>query len=145
MSRVKCATTMCPTTSDDSLHSPSAILPSRPNHFVQTKNLPYSLKEIKITSKCSVCCECKPQFYCPENVPLIKAFQTFKRINIYFKAPPPPHWQVTEQVLLCGARLMSILGFHLSFPVLMCWQAWLSCASLHFSLLYEYQHMSIPI
>lgn len=63
-------------------------LPSRPNHFVQTKNLPYSLKEIKITSKCSVCCECKPQFYCPENVPLIKAFQTFKRINIYFKAPP---------------------------------------------------------
>ena len=88
MSRVKCATTMCPTTSDDSLHSPSAILPSRPNHFVQTKNLPYSLKEIKITSKCSVCCESKPQFYCPENVPLIKAFQTFKRINIYFKAPP---------------------------------------------------------
>lgn len=88
MSRVKCATTMCPTTSDDSLHSPSAILPSRPNHFVQTKNLPYSLKEIKITSKCSVCCECKPQFYCPENVPLIEAFQTFKRINIYFKAPP---------------------------------------------------------
>ena len=60
------------------------------NHFVRTKNLPYSLDEIKkITSQCPVCCECKPRYHHPEKVPLIKATQPFERINIDFKGPLP--------------------------------------------------------
>ena len=60
------------------------------NHFVRTKNLPYSLDEIKqITSQCPVCCEYKPWYHHPEKVPLIKATQPFKRINIDFKGPLP--------------------------------------------------------
>jgi len=60
------------------------------NHSVRTKNLPYSLHEIKkMTSRCPVCCECKPQFHRPERVPLIKATQPFERINIDFKGPLP--------------------------------------------------------
>ena len=63
---------------------------TRLNHFVRTKNLPYSLDEIKkMTSQCPVCCECKPQFHCPERVPLIKATQPFERISIDFKGPLP--------------------------------------------------------
>ena len=63
---------------------------TRLNHFVRTKNLPYSLDEIKkMTSRCTVCCECKPQYHHPEKVPLIKATQPFERINIDFKGPLP--------------------------------------------------------
>ena len=63
---------------------------TRLNHFVRTKNLPYSLDEIKkMTSRCPVCCECKPRFHHPERVPLIKATQPFRRININFKGPLP--------------------------------------------------------
>lgn len=61
---------------------------TRLNHFVRTKNLPYSLDEIKkMTSRCPVCCECKPQFHRPDKVPFIKATQPFERINIDFKGP----------------------------------------------------------
>lgn len=63
---------------------------TRLNHFVRTKNLPYSLDEIKkMTSRCPVCCECKPQFHRPEKVPLVKATQPFERINIDLKCPLP--------------------------------------------------------
>ena len=63
---------------------------TRLNHFVRTKNLPYSLGEIKkMTSRCPVCCECKPHYHHPEKVPLIKATQPFERINIDFKGPLP--------------------------------------------------------
>lgn len=63
---------------------------TRLNHFVRTKNLPYSLDEIKkMSSRCPVCCECRPQFHRPEKVPLIKATQPFERINIDFKGPLP--------------------------------------------------------
>ena len=61
---------------------------TRLNHFVRIKTLPYSLDEIKkMTSRCPVYRECKPQFHRPEKVPLIKATQPFERINIYFKGP----------------------------------------------------------
>ena len=63
---------------------------TRLNHFVRTKNLPYSLDGIKkITSQCPVCCECKPRYHHPKKVPLIKATQPFERINIDFKGPLP--------------------------------------------------------
>ncbi len=59
-------------------------------HFVRTKNLPFSLEEVKKTlSSCPVCCECKPKFYHPEEAHLIKATQPFERINIDFKGPLP--------------------------------------------------------
>ena len=62
----------------------------RLNHFVKTKNLPYSVDDVKkIVSTCKVCAECKPSFYRPENVKLIKATQPFERLNIDFKGPIP--------------------------------------------------------
>ena len=58
------------------------------NSKVPTKNLPYSLDEIKkVTARCRVCCECKPQFHQPQKVPLIKADRPFERITIDFKVP----------------------------------------------------------
>ena len=65
---------------------------TRLNHYVRTKNLPYSLDDIKkMTSKCPVCCECKPQYHQPPKVPLIKATQPFERLNIDFKGPLPSY------------------------------------------------------
>ena len=63
---------------------------TRLNHFMRTRNLPYSLDEIKkTTGRCPVCCECRSQFYRPEKVPLIKATQPFERFNVDFKGPLP--------------------------------------------------------
>ena len=89
LSRATCA--MAPADSLFKLHE-ALCHPgvTRLNHFVRTKNLPYSLDEIKkMTSRCPVCCECKPQFHRPERVPPIIATQPFEGINIDFKGPLP--------------------------------------------------------
>ena len=63
---------------------------TRLNHFVRSKNLPYSLDEVKrVTNQCQICAESKPRYHKPEEVPLIKATQPFERINIDFKGPLP--------------------------------------------------------
>ena len=63
---------------------------TRLNHFIRTKNLPYSLEKVKrVTSQCQTCVETKPRYHKPEEVPLIKATQPFERINIDFKGPLP--------------------------------------------------------
>ena len=87
LSRAKC--TMATEDSLFKLHEALCHLGvTRLNHFVRTKNLPYSLDEIKkMTSRCPVCCECIPQFHHPEKVPLIKATQPYEGININFKGP----------------------------------------------------------
>ena len=131
MSRVKCATTMCPTTSDDSLHSPSAI---QTKPFCANQELTLLPKRDKDYKQVLFVVNANLSSTAQRMSPLSRHSRHLRGSTFISKSPP-----------LYGARLMSILGFHLSFPVLMCWQAWLSCASLHFSLLYEYQHMSIPI
>ena len=43
-------------------------------HFVRSRNLPFSLEQVKsITSSCSTCCKLKPQFYSPPNEQFIKS------------------------------------------------------------------------
>ena len=60
------------------------------NHFVRSKNLPYSISEIRqITSNCKVCLELKPNFAQLETGQLIKATQVFERLNLDFKGPLP--------------------------------------------------------
>lgn len=58
-------------------------------HWVRSKNLPYSVDEIKrITSNCAICAQVKPRFQ--QNVgKLIKATAPFERISIDFKGPLP--------------------------------------------------------
>ena len=63
---------------------------TRMYHFVKSKNLPYSVEDVRrMTSSCKVCAECKPRFYRPENSHLIKATQPFERLNVDFKGPLP--------------------------------------------------------
>ena len=58
--------------------------------FVRSRNLPYSIDDIRSTIKsCRVCAKCKPQFYQPPRVKLIKATQPFERLNLDFKGPLP--------------------------------------------------------
>lgn len=55
-------------------------------HLVRSKNLSYSLEEIKkMTNTCSVCREWKPLLHYPEKANLIKATQPLEKINIDFK------------------------------------------------------------
>ena len=71
----------------DSLSHPGV---TRLWHFIRSKNLPFSLEEVKRTvNSCGICCECKPKFYCPKEAHLIKATKPFERINIDFKGPLP--------------------------------------------------------
>ena len=59
-------------------------------HFVRSKNLPYSVEEVrKVTSNCRVCAECKPRFHSSSVSHLIKATSPFERLNIDFKGPIP--------------------------------------------------------
>jgi len=62
----------------------------RMQHWVKSKNLPFSLEDIKhVTSACPVCSELKPRFYKPRQNHLIKATRPFERLNIDFKGPVP--------------------------------------------------------
>ena len=58
-------------------------------HFVRSKNLPYSLDDVKkVIQKCDVCARLKPKFY-DHTGTLIKATQPFERLSIDFKGPLP--------------------------------------------------------
>ena len=57
-------------------------------HFVRTKNLPFSVEEVRqMTKACRMCAEHKPQLHKPIRAHLIKATQPFERLNIDFKGP----------------------------------------------------------
>ena len=59
-------------------------------HFVRSKNLPYSVEDVRqVTKSCKVCAEVKPSFHRPENAHLVKATQPLERLNIDFKGPLP--------------------------------------------------------
>jgi len=59
-------------------------------HFVRSKNLPYSLNDVKkLVKSCRVCSAVKPQFYRPPLAQLVKATQPFERLSIDFKGPLP--------------------------------------------------------
>lgn len=59
-------------------------------HFVESKNLPYSMDNIKRMIKTyPVCSEIKLGFYFNDGSHVIKATQPFETLNINFKAPPP--------------------------------------------------------
>ncbi|XP_014366187.2 uncharacterized protein LOC106717015 [Papilio machaon] len=61
----------------------------RMTHWVRSKNLPYSVDDIKrITSGCRICAEVKPRFVKKQGT-LIKATAPFERLNIDFKGPLP--------------------------------------------------------
>ena len=65
--RVKCASI-----SSNSLHDIHTALCypgiTRLNHFIKTKNLPYSLDNIKhVWKECKICQEVKPRYYIPIN------------------------------------------------------------------------------
>ncbi|XP_054287969.1 uncharacterized protein LOC129003695 [Macrosteles quadrilineatus] len=58
-------------------------------HWVRSKNLPYSIDEIRrITNSCNVCAAVKPRFFKHKGI-LIKATSAFERLNIDFKGPLP--------------------------------------------------------
>ena len=60
------------------------------NHFVRSKNLPYSISKIRqMTSDCEVCLKLKPNFAQLQTGQLIKATQVFKSLNLDFKGPLP--------------------------------------------------------
>ena len=59
-------------------------------HFVKSKNLPFSVDDVKkVISGCKGCSVLKPRFVKPVNPPLIKATQPFERLSLDFKGPLP--------------------------------------------------------
>ena len=70
LSRVNCAAT----SSDSSLHKLHSDLAHpgivRLYHFVKSRNLPFSLDDVKaVCNRCKVCAEIKPLFHRPNNPP----------------------------------------------------------------------------
>lgn len=59
-------------------------------HFVRSKNLPFSVDEVRrVTDQCKTCAKIKPRFYKPEPSHLIRAMSPFERISVDFKGPLP--------------------------------------------------------
>ena len=113
---------------------------TRLNYFVRTKNLPYSLDEIKkMTSRCAVCCEYKPQFHRPEKVPLSKPLSHSRGSTSTSKAP----FRRKTETNTSSWLLMSTPGSHLFSHVLMCPRTQSLSVLYRCSHLLECQHMSI--
>ncbi|XP_065675863.1 uncharacterized protein LOC136092072 [Hydra vulgaris] len=94
----------CAAISSEPLYELHALLchpgVTRLHHFIRSRNLPYSVEDVKqICRDCRICKEIKPQYYLPNDVHLIKATQPFKRISIDFKGPlpfsTPEHYMLT--------------------------------------------------
>ena len=63
---------------------------TRLSHFVRSRNLPYSIEDIKqIISQCDACARLKPRYFKPKNPPLIQAMKPFDRLSLDFKGPLP--------------------------------------------------------
>ena len=63
---------------------------TRMYHFVRSRNLPYSVEDVKqMTNACNVCREIKPTFFKPQNQKLIKATKPVERLSVDFKGPLP--------------------------------------------------------
>ena len=63
---------------------------TRTYHFVKSKNLPFSLDDVrKVVTNCKICAEIKPNFCKPPESHLIKATQPMERLSIDFKGPLP--------------------------------------------------------
>ena len=62
----------------------------RLNHYIRSKNLPFSIEDIKkVSANCRVCREIKPNFHKPNTQTLIKATQPYQKLDIDFKGPLP--------------------------------------------------------
>ncbi|CAG2205734.1 unnamed protein product [Mytilus edulis] len=84
----------CSSSSSDSLYELHSALChlgiNRLLHFVRSKNLPFSVDDVKRTIKqCQICAKVKPQYAKPNASPLVKATQPFERLSIDFKGPLP--------------------------------------------------------
>lgn len=66
---------------------------SRMFHWIRSKNLPYSVEEVRnMTNSCRTCTEIKPRYLrrtSDEHNGLIKALAPFERLSIDFKGPVP--------------------------------------------------------
>ena len=63
---------------------------SRLLYYVRSKNLPFSVNEVKnVCSSCKICAEVKPRFFSKPQYSLIKATQPLERVSIDFKGPLP--------------------------------------------------------
>ena len=61
---------------------------TRLNHFVKSKNLPYSTQDVKeICRNCKICAELKPRFFRKEEEALIETTQPCQRLRIDLKRP----------------------------------------------------------
>jgi hypothetical protein len=63
---------------------------TRMNHFVKTRNLPYSLDDVQtVIKECKACAELKPQFFKPPAGRLITATRPWERLSMDFVGPLP--------------------------------------------------------
>lgn len=63
---------------------------TRLHHFIRSKNLTYSLDDVKrICSQCSICSQIKPRYFRPPVSSLIRSLHPFDRISVDFIGPKP--------------------------------------------------------
>ena len=89
LSRISCCSSISSNLTLESIHRklchPGV---TRLLHYVRSKNLPFSTSEVRdVCNKCRDCSFLKPQFYRPPDSHVVKATQSFERINMDFVGP----------------------------------------------------------
>ena len=90
-------------------------------HFVRSRNLPYSVDDVRrVTQACKVCSEVKPRFHrSVEEHTLIKATAPWERLNVDFKGPLPSStrnkYLLTKYIFIVYFFLFILFDFPLDF------------------------------
>jgi hypothetical protein len=72
---------------------------TRMNHFARTRNLPFSIEDVKkVCEACPSCLKLKPNFLTQSST-LIKATRPFQQLNIDFKGPLPESLNKNKYIL----------------------------------------------
>ena len=107
---------------------------TRLNHFVKSKNLPYSINDVRrVCAQCPICSELKPRFFKPPASNLVHSLRPFDRLSVDFVGPKvsctqnkyllvmvdefsrfpfafPCHDMTATTVISCFRKLFSVFG-----------------------------------
>ena len=115
LTRVICSV-MTPDNSVQLHNSLSYPVITRMAHFVQTKNLPVSIEQIRsVVNSCPICAECKPRFYKPTESHLIKQLNPLRDLMLTLSV----HCLLTARTVTFSRLLMNSQGLLLPYRVVM--------------------------
>lgn len=81
-------------------------------HYVSSRNLPYSLNDVRqICSQCDICCRIKPMYCRQPNNHVVKATKPFERLSVDFVGPKPSKTRNKYLLVICDEYSRFIFAY----------------------------------